>query len=197
MVQQAATMRRYIALLRAINVGGHTVKMDALRTLFEVLGFANVATFIASGNVIFESADPDAPALERRIERHLHGALGYEVATFIRSAADLAAIAQYQPFPAAELAGETTSLYVGFLAAAPGDTAREKLLALRTPTDEFQVHDREIYWLCRTRMSDSPVSGALLEKALRMPATWRNSTTVQKLAAKYAVPPWSATASGL
>ena len=48
------TMPRYITFLRAINVGGHTVKMDRLREIFESLGFANVETFIASGNVVFE-----------------------------------------------------------------------------------------------------------------------------------------------
>ena len=74
-------MPKYFAFLRAINVGGHTVKMDYLRALFEALGFANVETFIASGNVIFETKSKDTNALQREIEKHLHQALGYEVAT--------------------------------------------------------------------------------------------------------------------
>ena len=57
-------MPRYIAFLRAINVGGHTVKMDRLREIFESLGFANVETFIASGNVVFETTAGDTAALE-------------------------------------------------------------------------------------------------------------------------------------
>ena len=61
-------MSKYIAFLRAINVGGHTVKMDVLRQLFESLGFANVETFIASGNVIFESKAGNVKALEKKIE---------------------------------------------------------------------------------------------------------------------------------
>lgn len=60
-------MSRYIALLRAINVGGHTVKMDRLRTLFAQVGLANVETFIASGNVIFDTPIQDTRALEQRI----------------------------------------------------------------------------------------------------------------------------------
>ena len=84
-------MPRYIAFLRAINVGGHTVKMDALRELFEALGFEQVETFIASGNVIFETTETDTAALERRIETHLQAALGYAVATFLRSDAEVAA----------------------------------------------------------------------------------------------------------
>ncbi len=57
-------MPKYVALLRAINVGGHTVKMDHLRRLFEALGFTNVETFIASGNVIFDSTSKSTKAFE-------------------------------------------------------------------------------------------------------------------------------------
>jgi uncharacterized protein (DUF1697 family) len=180
-------MSRYIALLRAINVGGHTVKMEDLRRHFADLGFANVATFIASGNVIFDTPEPDAAALERRIERHLRDTLGYEVATFLRTPAELAAVAQYQPFPGADLDG-AVGLFVSFLPRPPADEARRKVAALRTPTDDFHIHARELYWICRTRLSESRVSGALLEKTLGLPATMRNVTTVRKLAAKYPPP---------
>lgn len=179
-------MPRYIAFLRAINVGGHTVKMDALCKLFESLGFSNCETFIASGNIIFESPDEDTQALEKKIEGHLRTELGYEVATFIRSAPELAEIAEYQPFPEAELAGESTSVYIAFLQTPPSEQARQKLMTFRTDMDDFHVHGREVYWLCRTRMSESAFSGALLEKTLGTPATLRNSTTIRKLAAKYA-----------
>ncbi|HEX6291337.1 MAG TPA: DUF1697 domain-containing protein [Herpetosiphonaceae bacterium] len=178
--------QQYIAFLRAINVGGHTVKMADLRALFEELSFANVATFIASGNVIFESPNADARALEAQIERHLKQALGYEVATFLRTTAELAAIAAYQPFAKADAEG--SSLYISFVAAPPTKEARQKLMALRSPTDDFHVHGREIYWLCRTKLSESAFSGALLEKTIGMPATMRSATTVKKLAAKYPAP---------
>ncbi|HJX26505.1 MAG TPA: DUF1697 domain-containing protein [Thermoanaerobaculia bacterium] len=178
-------MIKYIAFLRAINVGGHTVKMDRLRDLFAALGFSNVETFIASGNVIFEANDEGAQALEKKIEAHLRKSLGYEVATFLRSALELAAVARYQPFPAAELEAEGNTLYIGFLPAPPDHEARQRLLALRTEIDEFHVHEREIYWLCRKKFSESKVSGATLEKRAGMPATLRNSTTVRKIAAKY------------
>ncbi|MBA3530542.1 MAG: DUF1697 domain-containing protein [Ardenticatenales bacterium] len=173
---------RHIAFLRAINVGKRRVKMDHLRTLFEALGFANVATFIASGNVIFEAAVEDTRALEQQIERHLRQELGYEVTTFVRSAAELSAIAQHQPFPASEVEGHALS--IAFLSSPPPDEAAQKLLSLRTEIDDFVVHEREVYWLCRTRLSESAFSGGLLEKTLGMAATVRNVTTVQKLAAK-------------
>lgn len=177
-------LQRYIAFLRAINAGGHTVKMDHLRTLFESLGFANVGTFIASGNVIFDSPALDTRALEQQIERHLKEALGYHVATFIRSPAELADIAQYQPFSAPEGDADDSALYIAFLPAPPSDEARRKIMAFRSETDDFHNHQREIYWSCRTKMRASTFSGALLEKTIGMPATMRNVTTVRKLAAK-------------
>ena len=175
---------RLIAFLRAINVGGHTVKMDHLRQLFESLGLLNVETFIASGNVIFESPVGSVQALEQQIEHHLHESLGYAVATFIRSSSELASIANHQPFAASQLEGN--ALYIAFLPTPPTAESQQTLMAFRTPLDDFHVHEREIYWLCRTRSSDSVFSGALLEKAIGMPVTMRNSTTVRKLAAKYA-----------
>ncbi|MFN8484516.1 MAG: DUF1697 domain-containing protein [Anaerolineae bacterium] len=180
-------MTRYIAFLRAINVGGHTVKMDQLRNLFAALGFAHVETFIASGNVIFDAEAADTETLERAVASHLQQSLGYPVATFIRTPAEVAAVARYQPFAVADTAEAGPSLYIGFLPAPPGDEAQVKVLGLRSAVDDFHVHGRELYWLSQTGMGRAQVSGATLEKALGMPTTLRNVTTVRKLAAKYAV----------
>lgn len=181
-------MPKYIAFLRAINVGGHTVKMDHLRMLFEQLGVTNVATFIASGNVIFDAPATNVALLEQQIEHHLQQALGYAVATFIRSAAELATVATYQPFATGELEAAGTAFYLAFLKASPRVEACQTLLTFNTAVDDFHVHEREVYWLCRKKISESMFSGALLEKTLGMPATMRNATTVNKLAAKYAAP---------
>jgi uncharacterized protein (DUF1697 family) len=181
-------MQRYVAFLRAINVGGHTVKMERLRSIFESLGFTGVRTFIASGNVIFDSPAADADGLEEQIEAHLKEALGYQVGTFLRSTSEVAAIAAYQPFEGPDPVTAGHALSVLFLKAAPGDDVVRQLGDLRTETDEFHARGREVYWLCRTRISDSP-AGMLLGKALgKVPATTRNVTTVRKLAAKYASP---------
>jgi uncharacterized protein (DUF1697 family) len=178
-------MIRYVAFLRAINVGGHTVRMADLRQLFEALGFSNVETFIASGNVIFESAVNEADKLEGQLENRLHQALGYPVATFLRSVSELAAIAQHKSFQAAELEAGAT-LYVAFLRKEPGSESQRKLMAFQNEINAFHIHQREVYWLCRTRQLESAFSGALLEKTLGTQATLRNATTVRKLAAKYA-----------
>jgi uncharacterized protein (DUF1697 family) len=176
---------KYIAFLRAINVGGHTVKMDHLRRLFEALDFTGVETFIASGNVIFEATDKSPKMLERKIEAALQEALGYKVATFIRTPTELAKIVQYKPFKASDLEAEGSFLYISFAAEIPSQEAQQKLLSFTTEIDEFHIHEREVYWLCRKKSSESTFSGALLEKTLGMPATMRNATTVKKMASKY------------
>jgi uncharacterized protein (DUF1697 family) len=136
--------------------------------------------------VIFEAPETSAQALEAQIETHLQQALGYEVTTFIRTAGELAAIAGHTAFPAADEEG-AHGLYISFLKAPLSAEAQHKLLALRTATDDFRVHDREFYWLCRIRLSDSPLfSGTLLGRTIGMPSTMRNVKTVRKLAAKYA-----------
>ena len=160
--------------------------MEQLRLLFEELDLSNVETFIASGNVIFESSSKSSSALEKKIEKHLKQALGYEVATFIRTPAELTKITEYKPFATSELENTANSLYISFLPAKIDKAAQEKVLELQTEIDEFHFHGRELYWLCRKRFSESLVSGPKLNKALGVPATARNVTTVRKLAAKYA-----------
>jgi len=177
-------MSRYIAFLRAINVGGHTVKMDTLRQLFESLGFSGVETFIASGNVVFGTTTRDAKALEKKIEHKLQEALGYEVATFIRTGAELADIANYKPFRQADL-DAAVALNIAFLADPLDARSKQKLMALRTDIDDFHVHGREIYWLCLKKQSESTFSNAVLEKTLGRRSTLRGADTVKKVAAKY------------
>lgn len=175
-------MPKYVAFLRAINVGGHTVKMDYLRRLFGAMGFSNVETFIASGNVIFDSTSKSSETLEGEIQAYLLETLGYEVATFIRSTSELTDIALYKPFADSEM---NNTIYIAFLAYTPSDESIQKLLAYTSKTDEFHVSEREVYWLCRKKFSESEFSGAQLEKILGMPATLRNSTTVKKIVSKY------------
>ena len=176
-------MPRYIAFLRAINVGGRVVRMERLRELFAEIGCSKVETFIASGNVIFESRVKSEAALQKRIETHLQKALGYEVGTFLRTDDELASVAAHRAFPEAKMVGGT--VYVAFLAVEPSHAAAEALTSHRGEVDEFKIHGREVYWLCRKNFSDSEFSGSRLEKTLGMRTTVRNSTTVRKLVAKY------------
>jgi uncharacterized protein (DUF1697 family) len=174
---------RYVAFLRAINVGGHIVKMDRLRAEFEALGFSQVETFIASGNVLFTAASRSAAALEKRIATHLAKALGYDVGTFVRTGDEVARIAAHQPFAAA-MVKPYHALYISFLPAAPTDAACRAAAALSSRHDDLQVHERELYWLSRRPFGETTITGAQLERTLGMPGTMRNVTTVRKIAAK-------------
>ncbi|HTY24116.1 MAG TPA: DUF1697 domain-containing protein [Desulfomonilaceae bacterium] len=176
-------MTGYIAFLRAINVGGHVVKMDRLRQLFEALGFSGVETFIASGNVLFETGSGDAAALEKSIELKLREALGYDVATFIRTDAELKAIAAHKAFSQARL-DAAAAFNVAFLKESLDAESSRKVMALRTAIDDFQLHGRELYWLCRKKQSESTFSNAVLEKTSGRPSTIRGFGTIQKLVAK-------------
>ena len=177
---------KYVAFLRAINVGGHTVKMDHLRDLFESMGFTNVETFIASGNVIFDSKMKGAAAaLEKKIEKHLQAALGYEVKTFLRTLKEIADVTRDESFQTSELEAPGNILYIGFMAATPEEAAIKKLASLVDDVNDFSVREREVYWLRRTKVGESQYSGGIIEKTLRTPVTFRNSTTVTKILAKY------------
>ncbi|MGH7619683.1 MAG: DUF1697 domain-containing protein [Gemmatimonadaceae bacterium] len=175
-------MPRHIAFLRAINVGGHTVKMDRLRGLFEDLSLANVETVIASGNVLFDSK-AKAATLEARIERHLQAELGYAVDTFIRSPAELEAILAHDPFARSTQRTPESGLYIGFLKATPRADVCRSLDGCLSPVDEFRIHARELYWSVNGGFSDSKFFGASIEKRLAGSTTIRNVTTVRRIAA--------------
>lgn len=169
---------RYVALLRAINVGGRVVKMDRLRSIVESMGFERVATFIASGNVLFDADETDGAALEQRLEREFRASLGYDVATFIRTPAELEKIATPRIFKRAPIPSST---YVMFFRAAPAADVKRKLIALSTESDAFYVKGRELYWLRGPTSDASRYYGGLLEKTAGMPGTMRNITTVRRL----------------
>lgn len=182
-------MPHYIAFLRGINLGNRRLKMDQLRGLFEALKFRNVATFIASGNVIFESAARDASKLELQIERHLERSLGYPVDTFIRTRAEVARIAAFRPFPEKDLANPAHTL-LGILFKTPLDPAlARQVMAIRTDVDAFRFENRELYWLCRIRMSESKVWTLPEMRALKLPtSSMRNLTTLRLLAERFPPP---------
>ena len=174
-------MPRYVAFLRAINVGGRVVTMSTLKKEFERLGFTDVETFIASGNVIFRSPSTSVPALEKKIETALQKALGYEVATFIRTDAEVLAIANHAAFPPARVAG-AAALNVGITASVLSPVARKALDGLASEIDVFHVNGREVYWLCQKKQSDSKFSNALFEKTLKTRSTFRGINTMLRLA---------------
>ncbi len=106
--------RKYVAFLRGINVGGRTVKMAELKKAFESLGFRNVRTVLASGNVVFDAAGPERKALARKIEEALEKRWGFAIPVVLRAADELRALDAADPFKGIVVTPETR-LYITFL----------------------------------------------------------------------------------
>ena len=174
----------HFAFLRAINAGpGRVVTMNVLRRVFESFGFSGVATFLGSGNVVFETSAVDLGILEKRIERRLQQALGYRVPVFIRTPAEVKGIAAFEAFEKSAIRG--ADINVILLTNKMDRKSKAKLGALKTETDVFRVHGREIYWWRRKRPGTSLFSTVPLEKALPVPFTIRSMSTMKKLIAKW------------
>lgn len=178
-------MSRYVAFLRGMNLGGRRIKNEELRRHFQEMGFGEVATFRASGNVIFSSPSREAEGkLGRRVEAELDERLGYDVPVFLRSIAEVAAIAAREPFDPRRVAKSQGKLQVSLLMEKPMSAAKKKVLALAGEEDLLAIEGRELYWL---------PSGGLLESELDLKAiarllgsdTRRTMGTIEQIAAKY------------
>jgi uncharacterized protein (DUF1697 family) len=175
-------MDRYVAFLRGMNLGGRRITNDALRAHFEALGCDEVATFRASGNVIF--AKEGRPAeLTTQLEAGLAEALGYEVPVFLRSAEELLAIAQYEPFEKKHVNASKGKLQVALLTRKPSSVSTKKALALSTDADRLAIERRELYWLPKGGMSESDLDLKALATILG-PTTIRTKGTIDQIAAK-------------
>jgi uncharacterized protein (DUF1697 family) len=173
-------MTKYVAFLRAINVGGNTIiKMADLKQMFDSFGLKNVQTYIQSGNVIFESEE-NAEALEKRIEPELEKASGFRIKLFVRTMRELQSLVSKSPFTAT---GEEIA-YVAFLDQKPAKKQSQALLSFTSAADDFKVKGREIYILRRDR-EKSVFSPNFIEKTLKLSTTTRNMTTLTKIVEKY------------
>lgn len=157
--------------------------MNVLLKAFQSLGFAGVATFLGSGNVVFETKAKDIGRLKQKIERRLQRTLGYSVPVFIRTHAELKEIAALEPFEDSGIPG--TDLNIILLAGNLDERSKAKLAALATENDGFRVRGREIYWWRRKKPATSLFSTVPLAKALRAPFTIRSTNTIRRIVAKW------------
>ncbi len=175
-------MQQYVAFLRGINVGGHRVAMTRLCQIVASLGFTETQSFIASGNLLFASARGDVAAMEEELGQAFARELGYAAATFIRTRAEVAAIARVRPFDDATMDDPTHTVHVGLLYGALDEGRLAALTALSTPIDSFASVGREFYWLVRGRSTDSMVKMPALARALGGQTTMRNMKMMRRLA---------------
>lgn len=175
---------RFVAFLGGINVGGHRVKGPALAAEFATLGYTDVATFLASGNVVFSTDDLPVAQLTTSIEKQLQATLGYAVPTYLRTADQVCHIAGHQPFPIAEIAASRGKLQVAMLLDPPAAAARKTVRNLSSDQDRLTIDGTELYWLPSGGISESELDLQTLFGALG-PSTMRTANTVRRIAARY------------
>ncbi|QDU73839.1 hypothetical protein Pan97_08390 [Bremerella volcania] len=179
-----ANLNQYVAFLRGMNLGKRRLSMDRLRGLLIELDYQQVETYIASGNVVFWVPKTAEAKLAASISQHLESSLGYPVDTFVRSAAEVRAVAEREVFPRQN--EPDWNVHVSFFAKKLPPKMVRNLEAIQTDTDAFRVIDRELFWLRKGRMSDSQVWDLSAMKALKLPThTMRNMNTIRKLTIKH------------
>jgi uncharacterized protein (DUF1697 family) len=169
----------YIALLRGVNVGGNTLKMERLREVCAELGLKNARTYVQSGNVVFE-AHGTAGRWAAALEKRLAGEARLPVSVIVRTGAEMGRVIAANPF-LQERGIDLARLHVTFLPAEPAKAGLERLDTLKAGTDRFRCVGRDIYLHCPNGYGKSKLSNNAIEKALSLRATTRNWNTVNKL----------------
>jgi uncharacterized protein (DUF1697 family) len=172
---------RFVAFLRAVNVGRRRVAMATARSILEELGFDQVGSYVNSGNLLF-SADGRASAHEAAIRSALEDVFGFELTTFVRTARQVKALATEKPFGAIA-AGHTHFALLPLTRL----TATEKLVveALSNDHDEVVVRGRDVHWLIRSKSTETTLGPRQWSQALPdNPTTARNTTMLERLVNK-------------
>jgi uncharacterized protein (DUF1697 family) len=174
-------MPTFAALLRGINVGGNTLRMERLRELCAELGGKDVQSYVQSGNLVFAAAG-SAAQWSTALARQLASETRLPVTVIVRTAAEMAKVVAGSPF-LKEKAIDPAKLHVTFLERAPPKTAHAALDALvaKAGTDRLLLSGTEIYLHCPGGYGRSKLANTALEKALGLRATTRNWNTVNKL----------------
>ena len=173
---------RYIAILRGINVGtGRKVPMADLKKLCESLGLKNVQTYIQSGNLVFELAQPEPiPALETRLQMAFSETFGFEIPVLIRTAAEWADSIAKNPFLKEE-SGNIDRLHLTCLKEMPSPELLEKIKTFQYLPDRYEIVGRDVFIFCAAGYGTSKLVNSFFESKLKVSATTRNWKTVMKL----------------
>jgi len=174
---------RYVALLRAVNVGGKgVVKKDALRAAFARAGATNVSTFIASGNVLFDAPPDRVESVVAGARKRLKPVLGAEPVVMVRSAKEMAALMRRGPFAGVDVP-KILKRYILFLADPPARRFQLPLTQPKEALDIVHVAARDCWVVSRRKPSGMyGFPGIFVEAALGVPGTARSWSTVMKLA---------------
>ena len=178
-------MPRAVALLRAINVGGRFVKMEKVRALAEGAGLEGVATYIQSGNLLFDCTAREAPRMEAKLEALCQKSLGWDIATLVRTQKEIEALFEAGAGLAHGLAGKDARHYVAFLRAEPARAAVEELHGWSYSKERLLVRGRELHFWCTIPTHEAKFTNARLERLLKSSSTVRDWKTVAALVALF------------
>ncbi len=174
-------MPRQVVLLRGVNLGAHNrISMPALRQGLQEAGFADVATYLQSGNVVLTSAEP-AEVLARALERQIAAELGVETRVVVRTRAQLAQVIARNPL--GDVADDPSRYQVSFLSGRPDPHVVRELAKVDVAPERFVISGREIYAWHPEGIQRSPLARLLSEERLGVSATARNWNTVTQLLA--------------
>jgi uncharacterized protein (DUF1697 family) len=172
----------FIALLRAVNVGGTgVIRMADLKATCEGIGFRDVTTLLQSGNVVFRAAGSDA-TVAKKLADAIEAGRGFRPAIVVRTAKEIADAMCGNPFKAEETS-DPSHLIVAFTATPPTAGASERIAAVKIAKERLRLGARELYVHYDGGQGTSKVTNAALERALGTPVTARNWNTVGKLLA--------------
>jgi uncharacterized protein (DUF1697 family) len=174
-------MPTYIALLRAVNVGGVALKMDRLRAVVESIGMTEVRTVLQSGNLVFASRSRNESALEVELESGLARSTGLTTAVFLRAVPDWSSVIARNPFPQ-EAATDPARLTVTALKDTPKPAAWAALRSAIVGRERVEGFGRHAYIVWPDGQGQSKLTLALIERKLGTPGTTRNWNTVRRLA---------------
>ncbi len=174
-------MKRHLALLRGINVSGHNmIKMEALKTTLEIIGFTNVVTYIQSGNVFVEADEESGFSVGFKIKQEIYKTFGHEVPVIVIGKQDLESCLTNNPF-LKEKEVDTKKLYVAFLSKEMSSTAINELKISQFKPDEAVVDGNRIFIKYDVGAGKTRLDQKYIEKKLNVVATMRNWNTVNKL----------------
>jgi uncharacterized protein (DUF1697 family) len=174
-------MNTYISILRGINVSGQKlIKMDALKKVYENLGFRNVTTYVQSGNVIFSTIVTEPEKLEKMIYSRIEKDFGFEVPVIVLTAEKLKQVVDNNPF-VIDPAKDPVFLHVTFLSSKPGKFDSNAIEEKKQDGEEISFADDVVYLYCPNGYGRTKLNNNFLESKLKVTATTRNWKTANEL----------------
>ncbi|NOY08078.1 MAG: DUF1697 domain-containing protein [Spirochaetes bacterium] len=173
---------KYISILRGINVSGRKkIKMDGLKSLYELLGFQNVVTYIQSGNIIFDATVKNKAGLKTKIEEAIERKYKFHVPVEIRTNREIEDIIKNRPFGPVDLTENGTKVLLTFLSSKPSEDRVSDIQKYAVTPEKLVVREKEVYLYCPNGYGKSKLSNTFLEHKLGVEATTRNWKSLHKL----------------